>query len=153
MTYLAFIDEIGRTTDGKYLYRFDFTDDTDVVWGDFFNVVPASIVPILTPDKNCLTMTARAAFPQQMEIAAKNHCFSIQDCIDGILPLMFSEISDETIQYEDKPFFLQFGEEFEEVEKKLKGIGLEFFDVEEIEKGDESAIDNLINSIDGEVEE
>ena len=32
--YLAFVDEIGRTTDGKFIYRLDFTVDTDSVWGD-----------------------------------------------------------------------------------------------------------------------
>ena len=33
--YLGFVDEIGRTTDGKYLYRFDFTYDPDSLWGAF----------------------------------------------------------------------------------------------------------------------
>ena len=38
------------------------------------------------------------------------------------------------------------------MEEKLKSIGISFFDIEEVEKGDDSAIDNLINSI-GEGEE
>ena len=47
-------------------------------------------------------------------------------------------------------FFLKFGTPFDEVEEKLKSIGISFFDIEEVEKGDDSAIDNLINSIDEE---
>ena len=27
--YLGFVDEIGRTIDGKFIYRLDFTLDTD----------------------------------------------------------------------------------------------------------------------------
>ena len=61
---------------------------------------------------------------------------------------MFSEIDDNTLLLEDKPFFLKFGTPFDEVEEKLKSIGISFFDIEEVEKGDDSAIDNLINSID-----
>ena len=39
------------------------------------------------------------------------------------------------------------------MEEKLKLVGISFFDIEEVEKGDDSAIDNLINSIDVEEEE
>ena len=67
--------------------------------------------------------------------------------------LIFSEIDEDTLLLEDKPFFLKFGTPFDEVEEKLKSIGISFFDVEEVEKGDDSAIDNLINSINEDEEE
>ena len=38
--FLAFVDEVGKDGD-KWLYRFDFTIDPEVVWGMGFNVVPA----------------------------------------------------------------------------------------------------------------
>ena len=63
---------------------------------------------------------------------------------------MFSEIDEDTLLLEDKPFFLKFGTPIDEVEEKLKSIGISFFDIEEVEKGDDSAIDNPINSIDEE---
>ena len=74
----------------------------------------------------------------------------MQDCIDGIIPLIFSEIDDETLILNEKPFFLHFGITFEEVERALNAVNISFFDIEEVEKGDESAIDNLINSINEE---
>ena len=55
--YLAFVDEIGRTIDGKYLYRFDYCKDTEIVWGNYFNITPAIIVPNIQPDNNCLSKT------------------------------------------------------------------------------------------------
>ena len=147
MEYLAFVDEIGQTLEGGYIYRFDFTEDKDVVWGEYFNVVPSVIIPNLQPDQNSLSTSMKVVFPRKMAIAKKSSCFSMQDCIDDILPLIFSEIDEETLEYEEKPFFLKFGEPMEEVEKKIKAIQLESFDKREVEKGDESAIDNLINSI------
>ena len=146
--YLGFVDEIGRTTDGQYMYRFDFTTDTETIWGEYFNVAPTAIIPDLQVDVNALSKQAKVIFPREMIIAKKNYCFSMQDCIDGIIPLIFSEIDSETLMYDEKPFFIHFGAPFDEVEQKLKEIGLEFFDIEIVEKGDDSAIDNLLDSMD-----
>ena len=146
--YLGFVDLIGRTIDGNYLYRFDFTVDADVLWGEYFNVTPSAIIPNLQPDKNTLSKSAKIIFPREMVIAKKSYCFSMQDCIDGITPLIFSEIDENTIEIDGKPFFIRFGETFNEVEEKVKKIGLEFFEIVEVKTGDDSAIDALIDSID-----
>ena len=146
--YLGFVDLIGRTIDGNYLYRFDFTVDADVLWGEYFNVTPSAIIPNLQPDKNTLSKSAKIIFPREMVIAKKSYCFSMQDCIDGITPLIFSEIDENTIEIDGKPFFIRFGETFNEVEEKVKKIGLEFFEIVEVKTGDDSAIDALIDLID-----
>ena len=151
--FLGFVDEIGRTIDGKYIYRFDFTLDTETIWGEYFNVTPSAIIPDLQPDKNALSRQAKAIFPREMVLAKKNYCFSMQDCIDGIIPLIFSEIDDETLEYNGKPFFIHFGKPFNEVEKILSIIGITFFEIEEVEKGDDSAIDSLIDSMDDDDDE
>ena len=88
-----------------------------------------------------------------MVLAKKNYCFSMQDCIDGIIPLIFSEIDENTLEYNEKPFFIHFGETFTDVENILSAVGITFFEVEEVEKGDESAIDNLIDSMDDNEED
>ena len=77
----------------------------------------------------------------------------MQDCIDGIIPLIFSEIDEETLELDDKPFFIRFGESFSEVKEKLDKVNLDFFELYEIEKGDDSAIDALINDLEAENEE
>ena len=151
--YLGFVDEIGRTTDGKYVYRFDFTVDKDTIWGEYFNITLSAIIPDLQADINSLTKQAKVIFPREMVIAKKNFCFSMQDCIDGIIPLIFCEIDEETIIIDEKPFFIQFGETYENVEKILEKAGLSFFDVEIVEKGDDSMIDELINSLEDDDED
>jgi hypothetical protein len=145
--YLAFVDYIGRTLDGKYIYRFDFTTDKETVWGEYFHIAPCAIVPNIQPDKNTISKTSKAIFPREMVIASKNYCFSMQDCIDGIIPLIFSEIDDNTLEIKEVPFFLNFGDDFGTVIEKLSAVGITLFDIEEVEHGDESAIDNLIDSM------
>lgn len=146
--YLAFVDYIGRTIDGQYIYRFDFTVDADSVWGEYFNVTPAGIVPDLQPDINSLSKCCKVNFPIEMQLAKKNYCFSMQDCIDGIIPLIFSEISEDGIEYNDAPLFFKFGENFETIKETLQSINIELYDIEDVKKGDESAIDDLIDNID-----
>ena len=148
--FLGFVDFIGKTIDGKYIYRFDFTTDIDTIWGEYFNVTPAAIIPDLQADKNALSRTAKVNFPREMIIAKKNYCFSMQDCIDGIIPLIFSEIDEETLEYNESPFFIRFGETFEYVENLIKAVGLEFYEIEDVKRGDDSAIDALINDLDEE---
>lgn len=146
--FLGFVDLIGRTIDGKYIYRFDFTTDIDTIWGEYFNITPSSIIPDLQPDKNALSRQAKVIFPREMVIAKKNYCFSMQDCIDGIIPLIFSEIDENTLMYNDSPFHIHFGTPFSKIENIFMLMGLNFFEIEEVERGDESAIDNLIDSMD-----
>lgn len=146
--FLAFADSIGRTLDGGHIYRLDFTVDTETVWGEFFNVAPSSIVPNIQPDKNTLSHSCKAVFPRYMTRASHSYCFSMQDCIDGIMPLLFSEIDDQTLEYNDAPLFFNFGEPMELVLEKLKAVGIEPFDFEEVEKGDDSPIDKLIDEMD-----
>lgn len=143
--YLAFVDKIGRTVDGKYIYRLDFSMDIDSVWGDYFNEAPSGIIPSLQPDKKTLSSTCRANFNNELSLAKKSYCFSMQDCIDGILPLCFSELSDESMMKDDKPFSLKFGEEKKTVIGKLKSMDIETYDFEEVEQDDEhDALDSLI---------
>ena len=117
--YLAFVDYIGRTIDGQYIYRFDFTVDADSVWGDFFNVTPAGIVPDLQPDRNSLSKTCKVNFPKEMQTAKKNYCFSMQDCMDGCVALAIENMDSYDNYPEDGRLFFMFGEALEDVERKL----------------------------------
>ena len=145
--YLGFVSEIGRTTDRKYLYCFDFTYDPDSFWGEFFNIPPACIVPELAPDPNCLSHTAKVESPVKLMTAKENTCFSMQDCIDGIIPLCFSEISDDTIEFHHKPLKFRFGEKRETVELKIAECGLVNYGYEDIKHGDENLVNELINDL------
>lgn len=140
--YLAFVDELGKTSDGKYIYRFDFSDEPEVVWGEYFNVCPSIIVPDLQPDINTLSMTANVISEKKMSTAKRNACFSMQDCIDGIIALAFYEIEDN----DNQPLYFMFGENLEEVKKKLTSFGMKLENLQTIEKPDD-VINSFIESI------
>ena len=140
--YLAFVDEIGRTIDGKYLYRFDYCKDTEIVWGNYFNITPAIIVPNIQPDNNCLSKTEEVISEKKLELAKTNGCFSMQDCIDGIISLCFSQINDdESIYYNGEPLKFDFGEKLEDVRERLTKCGFTLCGLKEVEADDESLVE------------
>lgn len=151
--FLGFVAEIGRTTDRKYIYRFDFTYDPDSLWGEFFNIPPACIVPNLAPDPNCLSHSMKVLSPVKLMTAKENACFSMQDCIDGIIPLCFSEIDDNTIEYHHKPLKFNFGENIDDVEIKITECGLTNLGIEEIKRGDENLVNDLIKNLNNNTNE
>lgn len=151
--YLGFVEEIGRTIEGDFLYRFDFTYDPDSLWGEFFNIPPACIVPNLEPDINCLSRSAKIISPVRLMTAKNNACFSMQDCIDGIIPLCFSEIDENTIEYDNKPLKFGFGESLAEVEEKIEATPLENIGFEEIKRNDDALVNDLINNLNNNNEE
>lgn len=79
--------------------------------------------------------------------AKENACFSMQDCIDGIIPLCFSEIDENTIEFKHKPLKFRFGEKRETVELKIAECGLVNLGFEEIKRDDENLVNDLINNL------
>ena len=153
--YVGFIERIGNTEDGRPIYRFDFTYDKDVGWGEYFNVAPAGMMPILEPDKNSLSHSGKIIFPKEIDLARNNMCYSMQDCFDGIIALAFSKLdpSDALLYDDGKPFVIHYGELIDDVKNKLLLLGLDFYEFEEVEAGDDSALNDLMengNEEDGE---
>ena len=93
--HLIFADPLGTTPDGNYIYRFLFSEEPEVVWGDKFNITPASAVHGLHPSPETISEEWRVVSPIQLLTAVESDWFSMQDCIDGIIALVFST-DDET---------------------------------------------------------
>lgn len=93
--HLIFAEPLGTTPDGNYIYRFLFSEEPEVVWGDKFNITPASAVHGLHPSPETISEEWRVVSPIQLLTAVESDWFSMQDCIDGIIALVFST-DDET---------------------------------------------------------
>lgn len=120
MSKLAFISEIGRTVEGGYLYRFDFTNEPETVWGDYFNVVPTIVVPVLEPDNETICESYKVEYDKHLILATKNGCFSMQDAFDNIIPLGFIDFEEhDLIYYKDKILKFDFAEDKESVLNKF----------------------------------
>jgi hypothetical protein len=142
--FLAFVKKIGNTLDGQNIYEFMFTTLPDVVWGENFNIIPAGIIPNLIPEKNCLSRKGRVITDIDFKLACESTCFSMMDCIDGVISVCFTEAGI------DNEFKFDFGETFESVVNTLKKYNLEIVEIEEIKIDDSGIIDDVIKRLENE---
>lgn len=142
--FLAFVKHIGNTLEGQNIYEFMFTTVPDVVWGDNFNIIPAGIIPNLTPEPNCLSRKGRVITDIDFHLACKSTCFSMMDSIDGIISLCFTEAGI------DNEFHFNFGEKYEDVVKKLELHNLSLTDIEDVKINDDSIIDDVVKQLEDE---
>lgn len=142
--YLAFVRKIGNTINGDNIYEFMFTTVPDVVWGDNFNIIPAGIIPNLMPELNSLSKKGRVITDIDFKLACESTCFSMMDCIDGIIALCFTEAGIEN------EFHFDFGEEFNDVVNKLKKYNLQLTELEDIKIDEEEIIDGVIKQLESD---
>lgn len=142
--YLAFVRKIGNAINGDNIYEFMFTTVPDVVWGDNFNIIPAGIIPNLMPELNSLSKKGRVITDIDFKLACESTCFSMMDCIDGIIALCFTEAGIEN------EFHFDFGEEFNNVIDKLKKYNLQLTELESIKIDEEEIIDDVIKQLESD---
>ena len=142
--YLAFVRKIGETINKQNIYEFMFSTNPDIVWGDNFNIVPAGIIPDLIPEKNCLSKKGRVITDIDLYLACQSTCFSMMDCIDGIIALCFTEAGIEN------EFNFKFGEKFDDVINKLNKYNLYLEEIEDIKFDEENIIDDVIKQLEDE---
>lgn len=141
--FLAFVKYIGNTLDGQNIYEFMFTTVPDVVWGDNFNIIPAGIIPNITPEPNCLSRKGRVITDIDFKLACQSTCFSMMDSIDGVIALCFTEAGIEN------EFHFKFGETFDTVVERLEKHGLSLTEIEDIKFDDNSIIDDVVKQLEG----
>lgn len=151
MEYLAFVDFIGRGVNDEYLYRFDYTENPDLTWGDFFNIVPCNIIPNLQPEVNNISHSEKVISMKELNLAKTNGCFSMQDCIDGVISMAFSSVGPDIIELNGSIVKFDFGMEIDEVHSILEACPDNFKLVEVIEQNDndDEIIDKLIDTLNG----
>ena len=114
--YLVFAERSGEDDSGNFFYRLLYSDDPDVVWGDNFNITPAGIIPDLEPDSSTIKSEQLLTSNLPLQTAAESTWFSLQDCIDGIIALLFCGSGEKIVS-------IPFGMEKERVEKYVEWFG------------------------------
>ena len=127
--YIVFAEKTGKDDDGNYFYRLLFSSDPDIVWGDNFNVTPAGIVPTLEPDYSSINKEYSLTVKQNLETAVESTWFSLQDCIDGIISLLFNGTDEKIVN-------IPFGMPFDKVKAYSDWLGGEMKDVTKLKKND-----------------
>ena len=117
--YLCFIRLIGEENDGYYRYEFIFTDNPDEVWGEDWEHKPIGLINNPIPSDDYLTEIHIVKTKIKLDLIQNNMCFSMQDCLDGIVALAWQNIDELDAYPEDGRIYFMFGETLEEVERKL----------------------------------
>ena len=148
--YLVFIIDVGTNLDDKYVYHFYFSETPEVVWGDFWNVCPASIIPEVKPDLSAISRIYECYFDEPLNLVTKNSCFSMQDCIDQIIALGWFDINSGLIfDNENRVTSFKCGEDYEYVERRINYFHYSMnLNYEKIDETDEM-IDSLIEKLGG----
>ena len=92
--YLIYIEPIGLNFNNEWEYEFLFSDSPDTVWGEDWAEQCPSACDSLRPDDSMVSVVKRLSTMIPFSTAQKNSCFSMQDCIDGIIALAWEDISD-----------------------------------------------------------
>lgn len=117
--YLCFIRLIGEENDGYYRYEFIFTDNPDEVWGEDWEHKPIGLINNPMPSDDYLTEIHIVKTKIKFDLIQNNMCFSMQDCLDGIVALAWQNIDELDAYPEDGRIYFMFGESLEDVERKL----------------------------------
>jgi hypothetical protein len=115
---LVFVFPIGLNSDGKYEYELYFSDTPDIVWAEDWAEQVPSICENIMPSEDMISSTVRVCGDYELFCAQNNNCFSMQDCIDGIISLAWC--------YDEKGKVLlnfKFAEDSDFVLCKLSEIG------------------------------
>ena len=139
--FLAFVKKIGTTLNGDNIYEFMFTTDTNAVWGENFNIIPAGIVPNLTPELNSLSRKARLITNLDLHLACESTCFSMMDSIDNIISLCFT-----STEIENEMHF-NFGDSIQKVNNILKKHNLKLIEFEDIKIQEDDIINDVIQQL------
>lgn len=115
---LVYVDKIGKNSNGVYEYDLFFSETPDVVWGENWEIQCPSICGNIAPDPSTYNDIKRIHTNFDFFCAQQNSCFSMQDCIDGCIGLMWFYNND----YEAVVF--NFGEDIESVNEKLIENGI-----------------------------
>lgn len=121
--FIVFAENVGEENEEKYFYRLLFSNNPDIVWGNNFNITPSGIIPDLEPDSATISKEYLLTTNIKLTTAVESTWFSLQDCIDGIIALLFYGEGDKIVN-------IPFGMELEKVEKYVDWFGGELKEVE-----------------------
>ena len=116
--YIGFINLIGKELDGLNQYELIFTAHPDEFWGENFNYKPAGVCNGLEPDKKYIQKVVRIKTFINLDLIQDSGCFSMQDCMDGIVSLAYENL-EGLEEYPENRLYLNFGEPYKDVERKL----------------------------------
>ena len=118
--YLAYVNLIGEESDGYYRYEFIYMED-----GDNFDVVedhePCCLSETITPLQGGEVHNVMTKI--KLSLIQDNCCFSFEHAKLGIVALAYEDITEYDSYPEDGRLVFHFGDDYNDVERKLNAKG------------------------------
>jgi hypothetical protein len=115
--FLIYINQVGETYRGKYLYEFLFSDSIENIDGDGWDEFPASGRPS-PPNDIFIKKVGRLESTLKLDVVQNSDTFAVWDAVDGVVPLGYENINAYE-SYPEKRIHFHFGLPIEDVEAKL----------------------------------
>ena len=119
--FLVYVNPVGVNSEGQNEYDFFFSETPETVWGEDWNVSSPAACANTLPQEDTYSVVKRLVTDVDFFCAQENTCFSMQDCIDGVICLLYYYDEDE-----DKYHPLKFSTPYNEVVTYLEKINCIF---------------------------
>ena len=127
MQRLIYVNKLGKNSEGTFTYEFYFSeDDLNLFWLEGAEIKPASIANIQVPPEGTFSEIKILKTNIKLNSAQNNTSFSLQDCFNGVLSLVWEDISEYEEFPENGRIIFQFGADIFDVEKMFALRGLSF---------------------------
>lgn len=115
--FLIYVNKVGKNYKGEYLYEFIFSDTTDNVDGEDWDVFPASGRPE-PPNDHLIKKVGKIESELKLDVIQNSDTFAVWDAVDGVIALAWENINAYD-SYPEKRLCFKFGETIKDVEDKL----------------------------------
>jgi hypothetical protein len=116
--YLIYINEVGKNWKGEYTYEFLFSNSTENVDGEYWDVIPSSGRPE-PPNSELVKSVGKLITDIKFKLVQESDTFAMWDAVDGIVSLAWEDI-DEYEQYPEVRLHFPFGMEKQAVIGRLQ---------------------------------
>ena len=98
--HLVYINPIGKDSNNLYEYEFFFSETPDTVWGQDWNIACPAACENTLPDPETYSEVKTLKTEIPLFCVQQNTCFSIQDCIDGIICLGYFQTDKGVVKFD-----------------------------------------------------
>ena len=98
--HLVYINPIGKDSNNLYEYEFFFSETPDIVWGQDWNIACPAACENTLPDPETYSEVKTLKTEIPLFCVQQNTCFSIQDCIDGIVCLGYFQTDKGVVKFD-----------------------------------------------------
>ena len=126
MQSLIFVNIVGKNAEDNFVYEFYFSDEAEMAWGIDWDIKPAVICNLSVPKKMNYDIIKTLKTDISLCVAQKNSCFSMQDCKDGIIPIVWENIDGYDEYPDEGRIVFPFASTLEEVEDMFSKRNLSF---------------------------